>query len=1700
MEAAESDQSNGGRQMEEMKRPKRLMKTPQQLQVLERTYASEMYPSEEKRAELSEELGLSDRQLQMWFCHRRLKDKKDGPPKKPVSTLIGAKKGSADSAPKEIVVADGQSGHGSRSGSGSGSSQFEYGVDLPLARGYDETPQLRTQRAIACVEAQLGEPLRSDGPVFGIEFDVLPPGAFGAPIEMAEQRGRSWHSYEGELYPPSNFRPAKTSIRGSQSYLLNEASGRSEAYQRHEPPSYDSFVKSPSTGVPLVQNGNGKIPKGLGVQNQAIVSSHKGKQERLPTPSMDIIYRGQSEALVSKQMDVPDIVHSITEPVNSKEPGKHVPSSENGMCVEKKRKSDEVVADRQDEAQEKRIRKELEKQDILRHKREEQMRREMEKQERERRKEEERMMRERLRQQERLEREEKRENERREKFLQKESIKAERRRQKEELRREREEIRFKAALERATTRKLAKESMELIEDERLELMELAALSKGLPSIVSLDYDSLQNLESFRGLLRPFPPNSVQLKRPFGIQPWTDSDENIGNLFMAWKFCITFADVLGLWPFTLDEFVQAFHEHDSRLLGEIHIALLKLIIKDVEDVARTPSTAVGANQYSSANLDGGHPRIVEGAFLWGFNILTWKHNLNPLTWPEVMRQLALSAGFGPQLKKKSGQQPCLPENNEAKSCEDIVSTLRDGSAARSAFTLMREKGISLQRKSRHRVTPGTVKFAAYHVLCLEGSKGLTVVELANKIQKSGLRDLTTSKTPEASISVAMSRDTVIFERTAPSTYRVRTPFRKDPADAESVLSAAREKMKQFENGFLAGENNDDGDREEESDGEVSDSPEAEDFGTPDGNKSGRNDDEVGIVLGNKENLIEDVKSSVLHESMGTPINNSNMVDDVKKSIVLGNTPMACDANNLDQVDTEIDESKSGEPWVQGLAEGEYSDLSVEERLCALVALVGISNEGNYIRSILEDRLDAANALKKQMLAEAQLDKRRVKEETVTKFHSALTVNEAEIDQTRVATGTPSATADNGISESPHNNLVNNPSLGADNMPDHLSGITPSRIDSSNRVGPSSQQHEFASEKSRLQMKTFIGHKAEETYVYRSLPLGQDRRHNRYWQFVACASRNDPGSGRIFVESPDGHWRLIDSVEAFDALLESLDTRGLRESHLHMMLQKIEKSFKEKASTRLRDGNVMSEASEMDITPILNDSEDSPSSTVSGLNSGTIDMSSSFRIELGKSETEKKTALDRYQELQRWMWNVCFNSSTLCAMRYEQSRCEPLLGICEFCQSSYLVESSSCPSCYRPLSTFGNNFSNSQNSIDFDEKMTLSYKVVTDSSQPLRIRLLRALLIVIEVTVPSKALQSPWTDNYRKTWGLKLLDSMSAETLQQCLTEFESYINRDYLLRNYKTTKELLASAARSRKGGAYSYIDAESVPELPWVPKTTAAVALRLFELDGSIFYVPELKIEDDYKEHKEELPLRFTMTKTGEIMEQPRTDSAKHLKLKKNKNLAANFQRGSRFKRGGFTGRPRGRPQKRVFNFNKHKVNKDEELPLAQVMWQQGQSTHGQKPGRGRRTIRRPRSEKAKDEETLLIHLRNDSRFSVSQGHFGQENQNMQIDNNSNSVEASESDEDDYEDNNAPGFENGQWTNLETRETSDEDDDDDDNDGVECDQYLNLGAGNSREISYENDNDNDDDDMDDANDFEVNEDVNEDDGDDDVGDSEDCSD
>ncbi|KAL2321127.1 hypothetical protein Fmac_030096 [Flemingia macrophylla] len=1566
-------------------KPKRQMKTPFQLETLEKAYAVDNYPSETVRAELSEKLGLSDRQLQMWFCHRRLKDKKDLPSKKPPPPP----KVSADplpDSPTDDPRLGPELGNEYGSGSGSGSSPYTR-VEPPnvVSRGvpgYYESPQTMMElRAIACVERQLGEPLREDGPILGVEFDPLPPDAFGAPLAVTEQQKLPSFAYDSKIYERRDVRTNKVIARTShdhqflpiQSGIMSDSFGQFSQSHLHDP------MEAPSRNPPFVP-GNEQLPRihaTQGHSSRARLLSQQDKQ-LIPyqSPSQDNDVASQREmypnkATVGMKSHSTDRQIVVPENLNALPSGQVMHNK--AMRIEKKRKND----DAQDvEANKMKIRKELEKQDNLRRKIEERTRKEIERKDRERRKEEERLMRERLREEEKA----RRENEKREKVLLKENLKAEKMRQREELRKEKEAERRKAALEKATARRIAKESMELIEDEQLEMMELAASSKGISSIIHLDFDTLQHLESFRDSLSVFPPKSVKLRKPFAIKPWINSEKNVGNLLMVWRFLITFADVLELWPFTLDEFVQAFHDYDSRLLGEIHVALLKVIIKDIEDVARTPSTGLGMNQNGAANSGGGHPEIVEGAYAWGFDIRNWHKHLNLLTWPEIFRQLALSAGYGPQLKKKSITWSYTTGRDEGRNCEDIISTLRNGSAAENAVAKMHEKGLLAPRRSRHRLTPGTVKFAAFHVLSLEGKKGLTVLELAEKIQISGLRDLTTSKTPEASISVALSRDVKLFKRIAPSTYCLRKAFRKDPADAESILSEARKKIQIFENGFLAGEDADDVEREESESEEIDEDPEVDLVNPSSANKTSEQCDDLSS--NGKENMGHDVEVQGEFDK-DLPYLTESGSKNVDAPIVFTGQPGACEDLNVGKLgedNMEIDESKPGESWVQGLAEGEYSDLSVEERLNALVVLVGVANEGSSIRVVLEDRLEAANALKKQMWAEAQLDKLRLKDDIFIKSDlPSINGNKVEIQHSCPALeGNHSPLL--GINISNNNKNAPSPSIAGNHK--EASGVQSLSIEKQSSLqdlctssdNPHTQSFAQYSKRSRSQLKSYISHIAEETYIYRSLPLGQDRRRNRYWQFVASASSNDPGSGRIFVESHDGNWRLIDTEEAFDVLLNSLDSRGIRESHLRLMLQKVESSFKENVRKNTQcskigsrgETPVKNEADETDSSPDCHThtESDSPSSTLCGLNSDTSETSSSFKIELGKSESEKKSALRRYQDFQKWMWKECYDSSTLCAMKYGKKRCKPQVVICDVCLNPYFFEDSHCNSCHRTFPS-NNGFNFSKHAFQCEDKLSKDVCIL-DSSLPLRTRLLKALLAFIEVSVPPEAFQSNWTEDIRRSWSVKLSKSFSVEELLQILTLLERALKRNFLSSTFSTTGEQLGLNTMS-ESAAQTSTGPESVVVLPWVPLTTSAVSLRLFDFDESIFYVLHEKPRPcEKKEDREytKLPSRHNPSKSRKMAKPAELDCDEFMKVRPApvKIVQSNNKRG----RGS---RDKGQVKKRSkTKLDSGSRNAKVARNLNQRIKQQGAGSQGQAGGRGRRTVRKRRVGERAVEDLLLGH------------------------------------------------------------------------------------------------------------------------------------
>jgi len=173
----------------------------------------------------------------------------------------------------------------------------------------------------------------------------------------------------------------------------------------------------------------------------------------------------------------------------------------------------------------------------------------------------------------------------------------------------------------------------------------------------------------------------------------------------------------------------------------------------------------------------------------------------------------------------------------------------------------------------------------------------------------------------------------------------------------------------------------------------------------------------------------------------------------------------------------------------------------------------------------------------MWAEAQLDKFRLKDDIFSKSDfPSLNGNKVEVQYSCPAMEGNQSPSLLGINIGNNSNNVPSPSTAENQKA--APGVQSLSVEKHSSVqdlctgGPDNPQIQtFAqySKRSRSQLKSYIFHIAEEMCAYRSLPLGQDRRRNRYWQFVASASSNDPGSGRIFVEFLDGNWRLIDTEE-------------------------------------------------------------------------------------------------------------------------------------------------------------------------------------------------------------------------------------------------------------------------------------------------------------------------------------------------------------------------------------------------------------------------------------------------------------------------------------------------------------------------------------------------------------------------------------------
>eukprot|EP00899_Mesostigma_viride_P017116 jgi/Mesvir1/25405/Mv01440-RA.2 len=1218
--------------------PRKIMKSKSQLDALERQYQEGKYPTEIVRQQLSQRLGLSDRQLQMWFSHRRRRDRREGilpsgdsrvngtptgsirsgrgggkqdsPPGSPrdydepclddtsiSATVAAAKAAEAEAARAEEIAAAAKA----RALAAKLAAQEAEKAERE-ARAEKERRALAAaerERRMKAALALLAEPLRVDGPVLAAAFDPLPPGAFGEqhpyaggraskrPREVAWARERwlSKRAKAGPLVFPKRS-PRYTPLDPStllRPVLLPPLEGRTRPLQRPiiVQRTLDALREQRMTLCNMREGVELGGPLALDMPPLAPPRPHK-----VPKPLKPVKVPGQ------KGRPPKSLAEKLAKLPKPPKPKEDAASKEAEAAERAQAKAQAKEAKARAASEERHARKEAERLDRF-----DSIKRKMEeKLARERRRDEERLQKEKAKEAERQEREARREKERAERDKLKEEQKVERDRR-------REEARVAADLQRAMAKKQ-------FDDEQLESLELhRRQAEDVPErALSAPPETVT--------LPPFPPPAVGFRSAVDLVPWTATPDNANRFLKVWRFVTMFCGTLGAWPFSMDEFADALRWGDSRLLGELHMGLLRCVLLDVEEAKAWDAPSVPPLN-SAGQLALGMWREAQER---GFDLALWRKHLNAMTWPEAMRQLLLCAGYGPRklgddaedappldpwaprkrpimtgtdlpvstagLPGDGTERRPLPEDfddrEEMEAAREVVARLRSGAAARDAAAgaVRRIKACARQDRvyysnsgaheagaahpSMYVFVPGTIRHAVSVVLADAGAGGMHLGEIMSAIQARGLRSFSGIKNPDGLLSGVLSRDPA-FVRVGPARYALmrnlndRRGGAEIEGDAGGALGGAEGKAQAGEGACAGGEDDDDG-----SELFFESDPEPEDIAGEEEGEDGSGSE--GEAAGEAGGEGEDEGEGEWHDE-----------------------------------------------WLRSLTWREYEELAPLDRLYALDALVEVAMQGGSMRTAIEDRVDVGHHLRRQLaqeLAHAERALRKTKDEAAAPppalpgtgagedmegegeslggdaLHASdggATGDQAGSGDAHAQAGTmggshPStprshqgagddAGRDMGTG-APGGVASSDPSQGTLEQPSPPGTVASSADRTGNAAASSHAARSLpplASEAERHLQRAESLRRTEDAYGLRAEPLGLDRRFNRYFLFVAA--RWDPGCacdttmGRLFMESGrTGDWSYLDTEQALDALMASLDVRGFRECALLEALQKHDESLR------------------------------------------------------------------------------------------------------------------------------------------------------------------------------------------------------------------------------------------------------------------------------------------------------------------------------------------------------------------------------------------------------------------------------------------------------------------------------------------------------------------------------------------------------------
>ncbi|XP_074566224.1 uncharacterized protein LOC141822798 [Curcuma longa] len=216
---------------------KKQRKNPSQVQILENAYAVAQNPPAAVKEELAKLTGLDYKQVQYWFGNRRYMDRHG--PRRYRFRSEGDDMGgfcSPSFSYNSVSVADSMVGTESSTcrksemmqplvATGALLMPVDFGTHLPreLQIGCLRRDPRELQMIVLHVEKKLGHPVRADGPILGVDFKPLPPGAFEAPL--AQHRAQL-QSCDGKVTERQTLKSVKpyTSLPTSDCCLVTNLS------------------------------------------------------------------------------------------------------------------------------------------------------------------------------------------------------------------------------------------------------------------------------------------------------------------------------------------------------------------------------------------------------------------------------------------------------------------------------------------------------------------------------------------------------------------------------------------------------------------------------------------------------------------------------------------------------------------------------------------------------------------------------------------------------------------------------------------------------------------------------------------------------------------------------------------------------------------------------------------------------------------------------------------------------------------------------------------------------------------------------------------------------------------------------------------------------------------------------------------------------------------------------------------------------------------------------------------------------------------------------------------------------------------------------------------------------------------------------------------------------------------------------------